>query len=287
MAAAGTFAAFSFLFGSPLIAAVILIEAAGLGGARLPLVLVPGLMAAGIGSLVSTGLGSWTGVDTAAISIDPLPLEAFARPDIADFLWTIPLAAAIAFGAVLIFAAARRAEPVVARRRFLLTPAIGLAVAGLAVAFNEITDQGVQQVLYSGQDQIGSLISGADAWSVGALAAVIAFKGIAYSISLAGFRGGPVFPALFLGAAAGLMAAGLPDFGTTPAVAVSIAAATAAVLRLPLSGIVLAVVLCSKAGLGVDGLIVVGAVVAYLVAQALDPREPPSAPEPRTAPQPA
>ena len=51
IAAAGSFAALSFIFGSPLIAAVILIEATGIGGARLRLILIPGLLAAGIGSL--------------------------------------------------------------------------------------------------------------------------------------------------------------------------------------------------------------------------------------------
>src|SRR5919201_1956468 len=50
IAAAGTFAALSLIFASPLIAAVILIEAAGIGGARLTLILIPGLVAAGIGS---------------------------------------------------------------------------------------------------------------------------------------------------------------------------------------------------------------------------------------------
>src|SRR5919204_1053582 len=44
VAASATFAALAFLFGSPVIAAVILIEAAGLGGPRLPLVLLPGLL---------------------------------------------------------------------------------------------------------------------------------------------------------------------------------------------------------------------------------------------------
>src|SRR5438552_14664342 len=53
LATASTFAAISFLFGSPAIAAVLLIEAAGLGGPSLPLVLIPGLTAAGIGSLIS------------------------------------------------------------------------------------------------------------------------------------------------------------------------------------------------------------------------------------------
>ena len=96
LASSGTFAAVSFLFGSPIIAAVILIEAAGLGGSRLPLVLIPGLLAAGIGSLVSIGMGALTGLSAADISLSPLHLPAFARPDAVDFLWTIPVAAAIA-----------------------------------------------------------------------------------------------------------------------------------------------------------------------------------------------
>ena len=61
VSAAGAFAAVSFIFGTPIGAAVILIEATGLGGSKLPLVLVPGLLAAGIGSLVAIGMGSWTG----------------------------------------------------------------------------------------------------------------------------------------------------------------------------------------------------------------------------------
>ena len=42
MAAAGSFAAVSSIFGSPVIGAVLLIEATGLGGATLPLVSCPG-----------------------------------------------------------------------------------------------------------------------------------------------------------------------------------------------------------------------------------------------------
>ena len=58
MAAAGSFAAIASIFGSPIIGAIIIIEAAGLGGPTLPLVLLPGLLAAGIGSLVFIGMGS-------------------------------------------------------------------------------------------------------------------------------------------------------------------------------------------------------------------------------------
>jgi hypothetical protein len=71
--AAGSSAALSFIFGSPLIAAVTLIEAAGIGGPRLPLVLLPGLLVAGIGSMVSLGMTSFTGLSTSAYALGALP----------------------------------------------------------------------------------------------------------------------------------------------------------------------------------------------------------------------
>ena len=76
LAAAGSFAAISTIFGNPLIGAVIMIEAAGLGGSALTLMLLPGLTAAGIGSLVFTGMGSLTGLSSNAYAISPLTLPA-------------------------------------------------------------------------------------------------------------------------------------------------------------------------------------------------------------------
>jgi len=43
------------------------------------------------------------------------------------------------------------------------------------------------------------------------------------------------------------------------------------VLRLPLSAVVLATLLTSQAGLGAGPLVIVGVVVAYLVANVIDP----------------
>ena len=62
VAACGTFSAMALIFESPVIAAVLMIEASGLGGERMKLLLVPGLLAAGIGSLVSIGIGSFSGL---------------------------------------------------------------------------------------------------------------------------------------------------------------------------------------------------------------------------------
>ena len=73
-----------------------------------------------------------------------------------------------------------------------------------------MTDQSTDAVLFSGQDAFGSLFEDAPTLSLSILALLLLFKGVAWSISLGNFRGGPTFPALFLGAAAGLLAAHLP-----------------------------------------------------------------------------
>ena len=269
-AATGSFAALSMIFDSPLIAAVILIEAAGLGGPTLPLILLPGLLGAATGSLISIGMGSWTGLDTSAYSLGALSLPQFARPDLADFGWTVALALAVAAGLFVVVRSARALVPFMSRRRFLVLPATGLVVAGLGILFHVTSGKGVSYALFSGQDSLNPLVSDAGAWSVGALALLLAFKGVAWSISLAGFRGGPIFPSLFLGAAAGVMASHLPGFPLTPAVAVGMSAGVACVLRLPLAAVVLGALLTSKSGAGAAPLIVVGVVVAYVATLALD-----------------
>ena len=62
--AAGSFAAISTLLGSPITGAFLLMEVSGIGGPMLGVVLVPGLLAAGVGSLIFVGLNAWTGFGT-------------------------------------------------------------------------------------------------------------------------------------------------------------------------------------------------------------------------------
>jgi len=285
LAAAGSFAAVSSLFGSPIIGAVIIIEAAGLGGATLPLVLLPGLLAAGIGSLVFIGLGSWSGLSTSDYALSPLTLPPFARPDLADFLWTIPLAIAAAVITVVIVELARRSEPIVARRPFLLLPAAGLVIAGLAIVFSEITGESSDLVLFSGQEAFEPLVAQASTLSLSTLALLILFKGLAWSVSLGNFRGGPTFPALLLGVAGGLLVADLPGFSETPAVAALMGAMCVSILRLPLASVILAVILAGSAGVATAPLIIVGVVVAYVTVELLDALRA-SVVEPETAGEP-
>ena len=100
VAAAGSFSAISTLLGSPLLGAFLLMEASGLAGASMGLVLVPGLVAAGIGSLIFVGLDSWTGLSTFSLVIPNLP--AVGTPTVAEFGWAIAIGlAAAVLGAVI------------------------------------------------------------------------------------------------------------------------------------------------------------------------------------------
>jgi H+/Cl- antiporter ClcA len=272
MAAAGSFAAVSTIFGSPVIGAVIIIEAAGLSGPTLPVVLLPGLLAAGIGSLVFIGMGGWTGLSTSAWALNPFSLPAFPGPGWGDFGWTIVLAIAAALVVFVIVQIARWTTRVVSTRPFVLTTAAALVVGGLAIAFSQATDQPTDAVLFSGQDAFASVLKDASTLSLTTLGLLLVFKGAAWSISLGNFRGGPTFPALFLGLVGGLLAGHLPGFSETPAVAVLMGAGVVSILRLPLSSVVVALLLTSKAGLGVAPLIIVAVVAAYITTEILSPR---------------
>ena len=79
LAAAGSLAAISVIFGSPIVSAVLVVEAAGLGGSTLPLIVVPGLIAAGVGSLVFIGMSHWSGLSTTAYALAPIELPQFSK----------------------------------------------------------------------------------------------------------------------------------------------------------------------------------------------------------------
>ena len=83
--AAGSFAAISTLLGSPLPAAFLMMEVAGIGGAMLGVVLAPGLLAAGIGSLIFIGLDNWTGFGTFSLAVPNIPPA--GSPTVPEFLW--------------------------------------------------------------------------------------------------------------------------------------------------------------------------------------------------------
>ena len=274
IAAAGSFAAISSLLGSPILGAFLLLETAGLGGPMLGVVLVPGLLAAGVGTLVFIGLDALTGFGTFSLALPGLP--PFDRPTLAMFGWAIAfglVAPLIGRGIQLLALAVR---PHVERRMVLLMPVLGVLIGGLAAGFAEATGHPASNVLFSGQDQLGPLLGEAAGWSVGALLLLMLCKALAYGLSLSSFRGGPVFPAMFIGAAGGIAAADLPGLELVPAVAMGIGAMCTVMLGLPLTATLLATILMGTDGLAAMPLVIVAVVVAYVTTAHLTPAPPPA-----------
>lgn len=228
VASAGSFAAISTLLGSPLVGAFLLTEASGLGGQMMGLVLLPGLLAAGVGSLIFIGLDAWTGLGTFSLAIPGAP--AFARPDLAEFRWALVIGVAAALAGSAIHWAGRLLHGYADRRVLLVTPLVGLAVAGLAIGYAKGTGKSSSDVLFSGQAALPPLVQHAATYTVGALLLLLACKGLAYAISLASFRGGPTFPALLLGAAGGIALSHLPGLPMVAGAAMGIGAMSAVML---------------------------------------------------------
>ena len=92
-------------------------------------------------------------------------------------------------------------------------------------------------------------------------------KAFAYGLSLSAFRGGPVFPSMFIGAALGIAASGLPgmNFGR----GMGIGAMCTAMLRLPLTSTLLAVVRWVSTGVAVTPQVVVAVAVAFVITNVL------------------
>jgi H+/Cl- antiporter ClcA len=269
VATAGAFAAISTLLGSPIVGAFLLMELAGVSGASLEVVLLPGLLAAGVGALIFVGLGWWSGLGTFSLAISHLPT--FARPDVIQFCWAIVIGLAAAVLGTAIRRLALLIRPHVERRAVLLTPVVGLAVGGLAVAFAKATGKDSSLVLFSGQTALGPLIQHASSYTVGAIVLLLACKGLGYGLSMSSFRGGPVFPSLMLGAAGGVAMSHLPGLPLIPAAAMGMGAMSAVMLRLPLTAVLLATLLLFSDGLAVMPVVIVAVVVAYLTSLRIAP----------------
>jgi H+/Cl- antiporter ClcA len=266
----GAFAAVAALFGGPLVAAFLLFEVTAASG-KIPAhqigrALLPGFVAAGTGALVFTGVAGWEGLHQTNLALPTLP--AYDSVYLSDVAWCLVMAAVIAMVVVAIRHLAHRvaAQPFVSPP--VLLAAAGLAVGALAVLFRATADRPVDLVLFSGQAELPDIVAEG---SAGVLLLVVLAKGLAYALSLgAGFRGGPVFPAIALGVAAAVAAADiLPGLHTTPAVAAGIAAGTTAVLRVPFTAVLLATLLLGSSAFDVAPIAVLAAAVAWLVATAL------------------
>jgi H+/Cl- antiporter ClcA len=273
LGATGSFAAIATLLGSPLTGAFLLMEAVGLGGPVLGLVLLPGLLAAGVGSLIFIGLDNLTGLGTFSLALPGLP--SFSHPTGGEFGWAIAIGLAAALVGPAIGWLARFLQPYADRWTMLVVPLVGVAVAVLAIIYAEATGKPTSDVLFSGENALDPLITHAASYSVGALVLLMVCKGLAYGVSLSSFRGGPVFPAMFVGAAGGIALSHLPGLPMIAGVAMGIGAMCVVMLTLPISSVLLATLLLASDGLALMPLVIVAVVVAHVAAAHIAP--PPAA----------
>ena len=262
----GAFAAVAALFGGPLIAAFLLFEVTAASG-KIPAqqigrALLPGFVAAGTGALVFTGVADWEGLHQANLSLPSLPPYESVR--VTDLAWCLVMAVAVAGVIVALRHLAHRIAAQSTLGPVPLLVVAGLLVGTLAAVFRATADRPVDLVLFSGQTELPDVVAEG---SAAVLVLLVVTKGLAYALSLgAGFRGGPVFPAIALGVAAAMVAENLlPGLHTTPAVATGIAAATTAVLRVPFTAVLLVSLLMGPSAFDVAPIAVLAAAIAWLV----------------------
>ena len=273
LATAGSFSAISALFGGPLVAGLLLVEAGiGMGATLIP-VLVPGLVAAAIGYLLFIGLGNWGGIEESELTVPGLP--PYEGTHVLDLLvaLAIGIAAAVAIETVRVLA--RRAAD--RETRLGMGPLLlagGMATGVLAVAADALGADS-QDVLFSGQAAVPDLVAES---SAGTVLVLVVAKGLAYAICLGcGFRGGPVFPAIFLGVGLAMFAVIAFDVSPTLAVAAGSAAGMAAMTRLLFAPLVFAALLVGSSGVDTVSAAVLATVAAWVTTAALERRERPPA----------
>ncbi|MGW2209203.1 ion channel protein [Streptomyces sp. NPDC001781] len=206
LAEAGTIGA---LFGTPVAAALVISEA--LAGRPLRGRLWDNLFA----PLTAAACGAVTTTLISRPSFD-LGLAPFGQPrwnDVVAALVITPAAALLGMCAVYAFP---RVHAVFGRLRhpMLMLPAGGLVLGALAALGGHLT-------LFKGLAEVGELARNPDGWSSGqfALMAVVKLAALVVAASC-GFRGGRIFPSVFIGAALGLCAHALVP-AVQPAVAVA------------------------------------------------------------------
>jgi H+/Cl- antiporter ClcA len=243
------------------------VEAGSSLGARLIPALLPGFVAAAVGYLIFVGFGDWGGLDAPGLAVPNL--EPYQGTHLLDLLVAIAVGILTALAIVAIDRVTRGVAEHVERRRTMpvLLLAGGLTVGLLALLADALGAQ-ANEILFSGQSAIPELVA-EETTSV--LLLILAAKAAAYAVSLAsGFRGGPIFPAVFLGIGIATLPVVWFDVSPTLAIAVGAAAGMAAQTRFVITPMLFGALLVGTAGLDAVPAAVLATVAAWITATALD-----------------
>jgi H+/Cl- antiporter ClcA len=249
----GVAGCFGSFFGSPLIGAFVAMEYLFIQGIPYVELLVPGLVSATVGYLLYYHVFNIT---VSGILVFP----DYASPLFIDLVWALLIGVIGGFFAVYyqwLFAKLRKHL----FNRFKNAPIKRGLIGGLTVG---LIGSFVPLLLYSGQNEIISIIFGSSAFSFGFLLLLMVGKSVVTAISFNTiFKGGPVFPYLFMGGTMGLaIAQVLPFIPQGVAVTAGMAAVASALFPLPIS-VILLVSLMSQVNL--IPTIAIASIVGFLI----------------------
>jgi H+/Cl- antiporter ClcA len=189
---AGFAGAYGGLFSSVVIVVMLILEVARPGGQRLTKVLAGTIVAS------SVSFGVYFAI-AGSVFLDAYKVPAYEYDDwqlLAGVAFGLLAAVIVALLGVVLKLASRlfdRVKPGIVR------PTIGGAVFGLVGVALPLT-------MFTGSDQLSTVLKDAGALGVGLLVALVIAKILTFAVSQAsGFIGGPIFPALFIGGTAGVV----------------------------------------------------------------------------------
>jgi H+/Cl- antiporter ClcA len=241
----------SGLFGSPLAPSVAVLEVTHLTGRNLYVFLLPVLVASAVGLLTFEAI-----LDGPLLDIQ---LPGYADVEPAHVVEALAIGAAAALVGLLtiaVFAAVRRLF------RPVGSPVLKATAGGLGIGLVALVAG--DETLFSGEHELELLLDEPEAYGLGALLLILGGKIVAFALSLeCGFRGGRIFPVLFIGAAVGFAATSI--FESVPlavSVATGMAGAAVAIMRVPIFVVLLIAFFASPATIP---LVVLAAVVGYVL----------------------
>ena len=264
----GGAAAIGAVFGNPFITAFMMLEfcAMGMFPARM---ITAVLVALGSGYSVQVGVLGFAGLGMHSLAVPGLPTyDTIGLGHLGAGLLVAVVAGIVA---VIARQAAVRADHWAERARDLaVLAAAAVTFAGFLAA--RACDISPSLILFSGLSGMADLVGET---SLLAVIVILLVKAVVYTAALSGgMRGGPIFPATYLGVAVGVAAAlvftGVP---ATPLVAAGIGAAAAGMTRMPATSAILGAVLVGGSGAAVAPFAILGAVAGYLLREWVEAKQ--------------
>ena len=262
----GGFAAIGSIFGNPFVAAFMLLEFVAVGAAPRVLML-PGLVALGAGYLTQVGWAHIPGLGLHSLAVDGLPQ--YPTLKFGDLAASVVVAIVVAIVCAVTRELGERVDAIATKASTitLIVAALGTAIVAIIAVYG--FGANYTEILFSGQSGMPAIVAET---SIGLVIVIIVGKVLVYALGLGGgFRGGPIFPAAFIGVACGVLAhLVLPDVSVTPLVALGVATASTVMTRLPFTSGLLGLLIIGTAGAGIAPFAIVGAVIGFFVRQGLD-----------------